>query len=155
MTEQLPLIHVGQDVKTSDDYYTPKWLFDALGLVFDIDVACPPEGPLHTPCRNYYSVKDDGLAQHWNGRVWMNPPYSGPKPWVTKFIEHKNGVALVPFAKSKWHQDLWDSDAKFVYVRAITFVKGDTNLGQAPFALGLWAFGEENVAAIGRVGKVR
>ena len=24
--------------KTSDDYYTPKWIFDAIGLEFDLDV---------------------------------------------------------------------------------------------------------------------
>jgi hypothetical protein len=26
---------------TTNDYYTPKWLFDAMGLEFDIDVAAP------------------------------------------------------------------------------------------------------------------
>jgi len=149
------LFPIEQEFKTSDDYYTPKWLFDALKVEFDLDVACPPEGPLHTPAKRFYSMKHDGLTQPWEGRVWMNPPYSGPKPWVERFIEHANGIALLPFAKSKWHQDLWDSDASMVYVRVITFVKGDTNLGQAPFALGLWAFGQENKKAISNVGRVR
>ena len=28
---------------TSDDCYTPRWVFDAMGLEFDLDVAAPKE----------------------------------------------------------------------------------------------------------------
>jgi len=43
MTDQIPLFGQPQDQKTSDDYYTPKWIFEALNLRFDIDVAAPPK----------------------------------------------------------------------------------------------------------------
>ena len=141
---------------TSDDYYTPQWLFDLLGLTFDLDVSSPPGGPLFTPCHAYYTQADDGLAQPWNGTVFMNPPYSQPAPWVDKYLEHSNGIALLPFAKSKWCQKLWDSDAAMVYVRAVTFVRNDTSvINQAPFSLGLWAMNDHCIAAISNVGKVR
>ena len=35
------LFNTRQEGVTSDDYFTPKWIFDALGIEFDIDVACP------------------------------------------------------------------------------------------------------------------
>lgn len=107
MSDQLSLFTVEQTERTSDDYYTPKWIFDAIGLTFDLDVACPPQGPPHTPCRAYYTQKDDGLAQPWHGLIWMNPPFSKATPWVNKFLEHGNGICLTPFAKSYWFEKLW------------------------------------------------
>lgn len=156
MSDQLPLFTMPQQSRSSDDYYTPKWLFDTMAIQFDLDVACPPEGPLFTPATAFYDQQVDGLAQDWAGTVFMNPPYSKPEPWVRKFISHADGVALLPFAKSKWCQALWDSHASMVYVRAVTFERSDQNvISQAPFSLGLWAFGDKCVEAIARVGKVR
>ena len=150
------LFATAQEGTTSDDYFTPKWIFDLLGVEFDLDVACPADGPLYTPCKAYYTQKDDGLAQCWSGKVWMNPPYSEPNLWVQKFIEHDNGIALLPFAKSKWCQSLWDSNASMVYVRAVSFERSNMNvISQAPFSLGLWAMGQSNVKAIAKIGRVR
>lgn len=38
------LFPVQQDGLTSDDYYTPRWLFDRMGITFDLDVCAPPGG---------------------------------------------------------------------------------------------------------------
>lgn len=38
----------------TDEWYTPRYIFDALGETFDLDVACPPEGPRHVPAARYY-----------------------------------------------------------------------------------------------------
>ena len=54
---------------TSDDCYTPRWVFDAMALEFDLDVAAPPGGPWHVPCKRYYTAEEDGLAQPWEGLV--------------------------------------------------------------------------------------
>ena len=94
---------------STDEYYTPISLFAYLGLTFDLDVAAPKGGIHYIPALAHYSEEDDGLAQPWVGRVWMNPPYSAPKLWVEKFIDHGNGIALVPMAKSKWFNELWDA----------------------------------------------
>lgn len=109
--DQLSLFNVQQTEYTSDDYYTPKWLFDALKLTFDLDVACPPQGPLHTPCRAYYTQADDGLAQAWHGLVFMNPPFSNYTPWLNKWLNHKNGILICPVVKSEWFYKLWNSEA--------------------------------------------
>ena len=44
----------------------------------------------------------------------MNPPYSDITKWVQRFIQHKNGVCLLPVVKSQWFYDFWDSEASIV-----------------------------------------
>jgi hypothetical protein len=98
----------------SDQHYTPKWIFDHMSIVFDLDVAAPINGAPHVPTHRYYTELDDGLAQPWEGCVWMNPPYSKPTPWVDKFIEHSNGIALLPVTRGKWWDRIWLSDSLLV-----------------------------------------
>jgi hypothetical protein len=98
-----------QERTTSDDYYTPRHVFDRLAIDFDLDVASPPGGIPWLPAARYFTMEDDGLSQPWEGRVWMNPPYSQTTPWVRRFIDHRHGIALVPHAKSAWHPLLWDA----------------------------------------------
>lgn len=85
---------------TSDDCYTPKWVFDAMGLQFDIDVAAPVGGPWHVPCDRYYTAEDDGLAQPWDGLIWCNPPYSSFANWSARFAVH-GSAALMGFIQSE------------------------------------------------------
>ena len=144
-----------QEVQTSDDYYTPQWLFDAMGIKFDLDVCAPPEGVSWIPAKRYYSMKDDGLTAPWRGRVWMNPPYSKPTPWVDRFIEHGHGIALVPFTRGRWAERIWDSDASLVRTPYnLTFHKNDKMLSIV-WSTVLVALGDECVEAISKVGKVR
>jgi hypothetical protein len=105
---QESLFPLPQTGTTSDDYWTPKWLFDALGIEFDVDVACPPEGPPHTPAKHWFTQETNGLAQPWHGRVWMNPPFSNTAPFARRFMEHANGICLVPLSRSKWWEMLWN-----------------------------------------------
>lgn len=79
---------------TSDDCYTPRWVFDAMGLAFDLDVAAPPGGPWHVPCSRYYTAEDDGLTQPWDGLVWCNPPYSNYAEWAARWTAHSTGVLM-------------------------------------------------------------
>jgi hypothetical protein len=132
---------------TSDDYYTPDWIFRAMGIEFDLDVAAPPGGVAWVPCKRFFTMADDGLIQRWQGRVWMNPPYSKPTPWA-----RGNGVALLPFSKSAWFDELWHAVDGIcaLGVRGSTFVGGP--IWMPTF---LAAFGSECVEAIGRVAPVR
>ena len=94
------------DNGTSDDYYTPPWLFKALNVEFDLDVCAPAGGVPWIPAKRSLSIIDDGLNTEWQGRVWMNPPYSAPTLWIDKFIEHGNGICLIACSKSAWFYHL-------------------------------------------------
>jgi hypothetical protein len=146
-----------QTETTSDDYYTPKWIFDTLGLHFDLDVASPPHRT-NVPCDCYYTQADDGLAQEWHGRVFMNPPFSKPTPWVERWIQHSNGIALLSMSKSKWFQTLlWESEAKLVPLPDnLEFVNGNGDKhGRIFMPTALWALGDDNISALHNFGRVR
>ena len=148
--DQQRLFPTPQEQLTSDDYYTPRWIFDALGLHFDLDVASPPH-PTEVPCDRYFTQEDDGLAQPWEGRVWMNPPYSKPGPLVQRWLDHGNGVALLPTSKSKWWNALWDTNVSIVMLPPdLTFLGGKIFMPAA-----LVAIGSENVRALAAFGRVR
>ena len=153
---QLTLFNEPQEHLTRDDYYTPKWIFDALNLTFDIDVASPPNGPPFTPCHRYFTKKDDGLSQEWRGLIFMNPPYSKATPWVNKFINHNNGIALLPTAKSNWFDLLWKSDAALVALPGtLKFNDPKGGNGSIFIATVLAGFGEKSIKALANIGKIR
>lgn len=151
------LFPVAQEQLTSDDYYTPPWVFERMGVEFDLDVCAPPGGIAWIPAKRFYTQEDDGLASPWEGRVWMNPPYSGPTPWVRKFIAHGHGVCLVPHAKSAWHIELLGAAHGIAAPsRYFNFVGAtENNNGSIFMPIFFAAFGEECVDAIGRLGVVR
>ena len=84
-----------KSVRSSDEWYTPKEILDALGK-FDLD-PCAPIRPLWPTAEVMYDQNIDGLSQIWEGRVWLNPPYSRPliELFVRKLAEHGNGIALL------------------------------------------------------------
>lgn len=89
----------GVDVtpRTTDEWYSPTWIFKAAAVTFDMDV-CAPSDPMHrtVPALRYLTAQDDGLTTEWEGLVWMNPPYSNADPWVDRWARHGNGLALLP-----------------------------------------------------------
>ena len=89
-----------------DEQYTPKWIFDRLNVTFDLDVCAPRDNIDHVPALNRYT--EGSLEKEWFGLVWMNPPYSKVKPWVQKFLDHGNGIALLPYSKALWMIDVWN-----------------------------------------------
>ncbi len=56
----------------SDEWYTPNWIFDGLGLTFDADVASPGKNISLCPASRHYTIINNGLEQDWEGLVWMN-----------------------------------------------------------------------------------
>ena len=131
-------------------------LFDALGVEFDLDVACPPDGPPHTPAKAWYTQETDGLKSPWFGNVWMNPPFSKANDWVYKFMQHKNGICLVPMSKSRWLDALWnDADAVMALPYNLRF--NGHKRGSIFISCVLCAYGLNNTEALHRskIGRVR
>lgn len=149
------------------DWYTPSWIFEALGLEFDIDPCAPQGGLPWIPAKHFCSLPKDGLALEWRGRIWCNPPY-GPatKLWLERMGQHRNGVSLV-FART-------DTEWYHLYAKpadAILFLEGRVKFvdrsGEPPMVFDkrsgkfresgpgcgsmLVAWGEENVAALRRM----
>lgn len=120
----------------SDEWYTPRAIFDALGLTFDLDPCSP--GPGHwVPARRIYTEPDDGLSQPWRGTVFMNPPFGGRNghvPWLVKFFDHRNGVAIVrSYTSSGWWHDHMHRAEVLCWPRGKTkFVRPDGSIGRAP-----------------------
>jgi phage N-6-adenine-methyltransferase len=134
----------------NDEMYTPAWIFEALDLTFDLDVSAPAGGAPYVPCKKYYTIDDDGLVQDWQGLVWCNPPYSKPSPWVDKWLENANGIALLPLSgNSKWFRKLWASKAKIMMMRPnVDFVKPDGSKQAIWIGTSLWGIGDIAINAM-------
>lgn len=114
----------------SVEWYTPAWVFDALGLTFDLDPSSPHDMETAVPAATKYTVFDDGLKKPWFGRVWLNPPYGASTgQWMRRMAEHGNGVALV-FSRTDatWCQLAMQSATAMLFVAGrIEFVPGNEN----------------------------
>lgn len=134
----------------SVDWYTPKWIFDRMNVIFDLD-PCQPWPPIPwIPVWQVYTLADNGLALPWHGRVWLNPPYGKfTAAWLKKMHEHRNGISLV-FARTDcaWYHDYCAKADAILYLRGrIRFVDGLGVTGGTGAGSGsmLIAWGVENV----------
>jgi hypothetical protein len=135
----------------NDECYTPQWIFDDLGVRFDLDVCAPIGGTGLVPADKHYSELDDGLTSPWFGLVWMNPPYSKPTPWIDKFIGHSNGICLVPTSKSKWFTNIWNiAHAVTLMPPNLKFINNGKNF-QISFQTIMFAMGDDAVAGLHRL----
>lgn len=145
--------------RKSVEWYTPKWIFDELGLEFDLDPSSPFDAETVVPASVKYTVFDDGLKKPWIGRVWLNPPY-GPSTgqWVDRMIDHGNGVALL-FSRTdaQWCQRAMTSaDAVLFLAGRIEFIPGEENKhkkGRCGAGTVMFAFGESNARALKNLSK--
>lgn len=142
-----------QNRGATDEWYTPQSVFDALGTSFDLD-PCSQESCSWVPARRRYTVRDDGLAQPWDGFVWMNPPYGGRNgvvPWLERFIAHGNGIAIVrAYTSAGWFHE-WATRADlWLFPKGKTkFVRADGTVGKAPgHGVVLLACGQQGSVAL-------
>lgn len=118
----------------SDEWYTPKHVFDALGYRFDLDVAHPKDIKTFVPARNI--ITENSLSEKWDGFVWMNPPFGGRnglEPWLEKFFQHGNGIALVPDRTSApWFRNAWGKSDLVLFTPKLRFYRPDGTVGKSP-----------------------
>lgn len=98
---------------SSDHWATPPAIITALEAefgAFDLDPCCRPET---AKAARFYTEHEDGLSQPWAGKVFLNPPYSKPAPWLEKAIYETSlsraclVVALLPVrTDTRWFHAL-------------------------------------------------
>jgi hypothetical protein len=125
-----------QCVGATDEWYTPPYVFKALGCQFDLDVAHPGE-PYADWIPAHRVITADSLREPWSGFVWMNPPFGGRNgvaPWLDKFMAHGNGIALAPDRTSApwWQQYAPRAGAVLFVAPKIKFIGRDGLPGRSP-----------------------
>jgi len=141
----------------SVEWYTPAWIFEALGVHFDLDPASPHDAETQVPATRKYTRFDDGLKQSWSGRVWLNPPY-GPDTglWMRRMIDHRHGIAMV-FSRTDaaWCQEaMRAADAILFLSGRVDFLPGHENRhkkGRCGAGTVLFAFGVDCAVVLRRL----
>lgn len=151
--------HFEQAVGQTDEWYTPRYVFQAMDAIFDLDVAMSTPPSYLVPCRNF--IQTNALAEPWRGFVWCNPPF-GPRngivPWLDRFFAHGNGVCLTPDRTSApWWQDAAKrSDGVLFVSPKIRFIGKDGAEGTAPSTgTTLMAVGHAGLSALHRAQHAR
>lgn len=140
------------------DYYTPRYVTDAARAVMggiDLDPASCEMAQAWIRAGRYYTIADDGLAQPWAGRVWLNPPYSytdgrsNQDMWserlITEYLQGDvtEGLLLVKAALGyKWFERLWDTWPVCFMRDRLSFVMADgSDDGQSKQATAIFYIG--------------
>ena len=137
----------------SVEWYTPPYIFDALGLTFDLDPCSPGAGKTFVPALHYYTAEDDGLASPWFGTVFVNPPYGKHTPvWMEKLAGYGDGLGLV-FSRTdvKWFHEFGVKADVICFVRSrVKFFQGnkETQPGSPGVGSMLLAYGEKSKRAL-------
>lgn len=135
----------------SAEHWTPDAIWKAarrcMGGEIDLDPCSNSKEMPNVPAAYHFTEDDDGLAQFWWGRVFMNPPYGRAiGEWVEKLCaEHEQGrvvaaVTLVPArTDTQWWGRLRDYPVCLVEGR-LTFIG---NNDPAPFPSAIFYLGDD------------
>jgi len=154
-------------VGATDEWYTPPWIFDALGVEFGADVASPGADVVPwIPAKTH--VTKDTPKPDWrilarSGLLWMNPPFgarNGIRPWLQEFADVCHGLTIVPNRTgADWWQDFAQRADGLLFIRGkVKFVKPDGTTGDSPgYGNVMMAFGRVAAGALrsSRIGGLR
>lgn len=139
-------------LNTSDDFLTPPELVEAMGI-FDLDPCSSHRQERPLANLRYCFPEDNGLLLPWVGSVFVNPPFSELKDWVSRFVLHADGVMLVPArVEVGWFWKLWQhSDAIFLTKGPVKYLCPDGKSPPGFFGGAFCAIGRENVSRLHRI----
>ncbi len=147
------LIPWPEQERESDERYTPRWVFEGLGLTFDTDPASPVAGGDCVPAAVKLTRLENGLAQPWSGLVWLNPPFSQSTAWADRFRQHGRGVFLGPVANGRWWCDLVRVADVVWHCRDFAFTHPTHAGKRSAMPLAMVGLGDEAAAAVRRLGR--
>ena len=136
------MINTGLFTSSTDNWSTPKKLFDELNKEFNFttDVCASLE---NAKCKNFFNKEKDGLKQEWTGVCWMNPPYGREiGKWLKKAYESSiNGATVVCLIPARTDTAWWHD---YVMKGKIRFIRGRLKFGNsknsAPFPSAIVVF---------------
>lgn len=113
----------------TDEWPTPQDFFDKLDAEFhfELDVCATPE---NAKCDRYFTKRENGLLQKWEGVCWMNPPYGREiGQWVKKAYESAlEGATVVCLLPARTDTGWWHD---YCMKGEIRFVRGRLKFGNA------------------------
>lgn len=94
----------------SDGWCTPEWLLVLVrGFLGAIDLDPCSNDVSTVNATTSYTERDDGLSHPWAGRVFVNPPYSDPEPWMRRCSMVGSAGEVVALPKGDWSTAWWRS----------------------------------------------
>lgn len=105
-------------MKESDRYFTSPEILELVLQQFgevDLDPCWDPDPGCIVQAKQVFDIRrgEDGLSLDWTGKVFLNPPYSEPSPWLARAALHaRQGgevLAIVNAAcgTSYWMRHVW------------------------------------------------
>ena len=98
-------------VSIDRNWYTPEIYIEMAREVMggiDLDPASDLEAQKVVKAKQFIDKEANGLKQSWQGRIWLNPPWSDPQPWLEKLIAEEVDQAIVlttNATETEWFQD--------------------------------------------------
>ena len=113
-----------------NEWHTPEKYLELARKVLggiDLDPASSKAAQETVLAEQYFTKKDDGLKQQWQGRVWLNPPYAQPfiAQFVAKMVDewNANHLAAAIMLTHNYTDTVWFHQAA-ASADAICFTRG-------------------------------
>lgn len=136
-----PSVHFSS---ATGEWETPQALFDELAWLVGGFTLDPCATAQNAKCDRFFTKVENGLAQRWEGKVFVNPPYGRDiGRWVRKAYEESlKGALVVCLLPARTDTRWWQDYARRGHV---CFLRGRLKFGQAknaaPFPSAIVIFG--------------